>query len=282
MKKALLLTLPALLLLGACGGSETSSSTSTSTSTSTSASESSSSSSSKKGPVTADITISLTVSGIETYEGNHSTIWMNADALGSATEWGTYPLVQDENNKDLWTIVIENFELEQSISYNFYYGTNTSANWADGKNVSDTEYRVLVTEENVTSYDLTADFLVGTDALEVEVVINPVIKTTPDTTEDFKDTTYVWAWSSVEGTEVRFEKQSDGTWSRKFSIYLVDGIGAVNVTPVLGTADAADWNYRHGGWNGSSWESWDKWECKNFTEEVTTETINITFNGQPA
>lgn len=281
MKKLFLLAIPALMLV-ACNKTTSSESSSQQTS--------GSSSSEPSTRVFADVRLTFTVSGITTYEGDHTKIYMNSDAFqdASATSWTTYPLTQDEENPNKWEIIVEHFELEQAMSYNLVYGNDSGPSWANGKNLidgvypSDDQYRTLVTQADEINYNLTAEFKVGTDKLDVAVVIVPTIKPTSTTEEAMLSTTYVWAWNSVDNNTVKFEKQLDGSWKYTFSITLVDGKGSLQVTPVLGTSEAANWDYQHGGYDGTTWSTWGGWSLSDYSAETTSQTINITFNGQPS
>lgn len=280
MKKLFLLLVPALMLVGCNKTSESSSE----------AKPSSSSSEEQTTRVYADVRLTFTVSGITTYEDDHTKIYMNSDAFqdASSTNWTTYPLTQDEEDPNKWEIIVQHFELEQAMSFNLVYGNDDGPNWASGKNLiegaypDDTQYRTLVTEREEINYNLTAEFKVGTDKLDVDVVINPTIKPTSDTEEAMLETTYVWAWNSVNNNTVKFEKQGDGTWKYTFKITLVDGSGSIQVTPVLGTSEAADWTYQHGGYEGTTWSTWGGWNIPGYNSETTSQTINITFKAQPS
>lgn len=283
MKKTLLLLIPAFMLLSACG------------SRSNSSSSSSSSSSSQAERQIEDITISLTVSGIDTYEEGHEYIYMNADALGSATDWGTAKMVQDEDNANLWTTVIEDFELEQSISYNFYYGNESSPDWTNGKNViEDADYYTLVTEADVTNYALSAEFDVPevTGTIDIEFKITPTIVETDGGEEKALESgVYVWAWNNLNNSTVVLTDNGDGTWSFTASdVSLLDGKATVQITPVLGTKSAADWSnaedgeakYKIGAWESGEWEPWGTGISYDFTSEDTTYAYGKAyFRAQP-
>ena len=96
--KKLILILPLLLTLIACNEQEvTSSGTNTSTSIPSSKTTS--------APIISDITLNLTVTGIDKYEDSHQVIWLNCDFLGEKpNEWGSAKLTQSEQNKDNWSI----------------------------------------------------------------------------------------------------------------------------------------------------------------------------------
>ncbi len=279
MKKTLLLLIPAFMLLSACSSRSSSSSSSES---------SSSNSSSVIERQIEDITISLTVSGIDAYEDDHAYIYMNADALGSSSSWGTVQMTQDADNANLWTTVIEDFELEQSISYNFYYGDDTSPNWTNGKNViEDAESYTLVTELDTTSYSLSAEFSIPevTGYIDIEFIIDPRVMETADSEAvALNEGVYVWAWNNVDNTTSVLTENSNGTWSFTASdVALANGVATVQITPVLGTSSAADWSCQIGAWESDGWKSWGNGISYEFTSDSTTYTYSgyIYFNSQP-
>lgn len=278
--KKLWMIVPAMFLVASCGSAEpTTTTTGTSTPTTTTPTT-------PVGPVVADVTISVTVSGIDTYEGGHQFIWINSDALGSATEWGAAKLTQDTTNQNKWSIVIEDFELEQAITYNLYYGTETAPDWTNGKNVIEGDSQTIVTEEGTTSYDVAATFHVPTVTGQVNVryYVNPKIITTSGGSEtDISDGNYVWAYNNLDADNVKLEKQLDGTWLfARDNVDLLDGVATVQLTCVLGSNFGPDWDYQQGAWESGTWQKWDNGVSFEFTADTAEHTDNVYFNGEPA
>lgn len=283
MKKTLLLLIPAFMLLSACtanSSDEPQPDVPTPT------------------PIERqieDITISVTVSGIDSFEGSHAVIFMNADALGTSSSWGTAKMTQDATNPNLWSTVIEDFELEQSISYNFYYGSDgeqPTPDWINGKNlIEDSEYYTLVTELNKTSYSLNAEFNVPevSGYVDIEFIIEPMVMetyTSEPTALVLNEGIYVWAYDSVSGGESKLVDNDNGTWSFVAEdVPLLEGVATVQITPTLGTATNPNWNYQIGKWKSASeFEKWDTGISYQFTSENTVYTYSGDswyFPGQP-
>lgn len=281
MKK--LLIIPAVLLLASCG------SNGGATGLSTSAPESTSGQSTSKttpvGPTVTDITLNVTVSGIDTYEEGHSHIWINCDALGTSTEWGSEVLVQDTTDANKWSIIFEDFELEQSITYNLYYGTETSPDWTNGKNISESENLTLVTEEGKTSYDLAAEFYVPSSTGQIDLKFSVsalIMETADDTGKNISEGNYIWAWNNLDNTTVKLEKDTDDSWYfAKEDVDLLDGKVTVQITCVIGSAYAANWDYQQGAWESGTWVKYTSGISFEFTETETTHLENIYFQGEP-
>ena len=283
MKK--LLIIPAVLLLASCGsnGGATGLSTSAPASTGQSTSKTT-----PAGPTITDITLNVTVSGIDTYEGGHSHIWINCDALGTSSEWGSEVLVQDTTDANKWSIVFEDFELEQSITYNLYYGTETSPDWTNGKNVSESENLTLVTEEGITSYDLAAEFYVpsSTGKINLKFSVSPLIMETVDAAgKNISEGNYIWAWNNLDNTTVKLEKDTDDSWYfAKEDVDLLDGKVSIQLTCVIGSVYSADWNYKQGAWEAGAWVPYGDGKpglIFDFTGTETTHLESIYFQGEP-
>ena len=281
MKK--LLIIPAILLLASCGSNGGATGLSTSAPASTSGQ--STSKTTPPGPTIADITLNVTVSGIETYEDTHTHIWINCDALGTSSTWESAILTQDSTNVNKWSIVLKDFELEQSISYNFYYGTESSPDWTNGKNVSESEYFTLVTEEGKTSYDLTATFDVPevTGKVDIKFSVSPLImESATDTGKDISEGNHIWAWNNLDNNTVKLEKDADGSWYfAKSDVELLEGVAKVQLTCVLGSEYAANWDYKQGEWQSGSWVPFNNGISFEFTKDVTEHKENVYFNGEP-
>ena len=280
MKK--LLIIPAVLLLASCcsNGGATGSSTSAPASTGQSTSKTT-----PAGPTITDITLNVIVSGIDTYEGGHSHIWINCDALGTSSEWGSAVLTQDTTDANKWSIVFEDFELEQSITYNLYYGTETSPDWTNGKNISESENLTLVTEEGKTSYDLAAEFHVpsSTGKINLKFSVSPLIMETADAAgKNISEDNYIWAWNNLDNTTVKLEKDTDDSWYfAKEDVDLLDGKVSVQLTCVIGSAYAANWDYQQGAWEAGVWTKYTNGVSFEFTETETTHNESIYFQGEP-
>lgn len=280
MKK--LLIIPAVLLLASCGsnGGATGSSTSAPASTGQSTSKTT-----PAGPTITDITLNVTVSGIDTYEENHAFIWINCDALGTSTEWGSAVLTQDTTDANKWSIVFEDFELEQSITYNLYYGTETSPDWTNGKNISESENLTLVTEEGKTSYDLAAEFHVPTITgyADIKFSVSALIMETADAAgKNISEGNYVWAYNNLDANTVKLEKDTDDSWFfAKEDVPLLDGVATVQLTCVIGSAYAANWDYQQGAWEAGVWTKYTNGISFEFSETETTHLENIYFQGEP-
>ena len=280
MKK--LLIIPAVLLLASCGSNG-------GATASTSAPESTSGQSTSKttpvGPTITDITLNVTVSGINTYEENHAFIWINCDALGTSTEWGSAVLTQDTTDANKWSIVFEDFELEQSITYNLYYGTETSPDWTNGKNISESENLTLVTEEGKTSYDLAAEFHVPTITgyADIKFSVSALIMETADAAgKNISEGNYVWAYNNLDANTVKLEKDTDDSWFfAKEDVPLLDGVATVQLTCVIGSAYAANWDYQQGAWEAGVWTKYTNGISFEFSETETTHLENIYFQGEP-
>ena len=279
MKK--LLIIPAVLLLASCGsngGATASTSAPASTGQSTSKTT-------PAGPTITDITLNVTVSGIDTYEENHAFIWINCDALGTSTEWGSAVLTQDTTDANKWSIVFEDFELEQSITYNLYYGTETSPDWTNGKNISESENLTLVTEEGKTSYDLAAEFHVPTITgyADIKFSVSALIMETADAAgKNISEGNYIWAYNNLDANTVKLEKDTDDSWFfAKEDVPLLDGVATVQLTCVIGSAYAANWDYQQGAWEAGVWTKYTNGISFEFSETETTHLENIYFQGEP-
>lgn len=280
MKK--LLIIPAVLLLASCGSNG---GATASTSAPASTSGQSTSKTTPVGPTITDITLNVTVSGIDTYEENHAFIWINCDALGTSTEWGSAVLTQDTTDANKWSIVFEDFELEQSITYNLYYGTETSPDWTNGKNISESENLTLVTEEGKTSYDLAAEFHVPTITgyADIKFSVSALIMETADAAgKNISEGNYVWAYNNLDANTVKLEKDTDDSWFfAKEDVPLLDGVATVQLTCVIGSAYAANWDYQQGAWEAGVWTKYTNGISFEFSETETTHLENIYFQGEP-
>lgn len=280
MKK--LLIIPAVLLLASCGSNG---GATASTSAPASTSGQSTSKTTPVGPTVTDITLNVTVSGIDTYEEGHSYIWINCDALGTSTEWGSAVLTQDTTDANKWSIVFEDFELEQSITYNLYYGNESSPDWTNGKNISESENLTLVTEEGKTSYDLAAEFYVpsSTGTIDLKFSVSALImETADDAGKNISEGNYIWAWNNLDNTTVKLEKDTDDSWYfAKEDVDLLDGKVTVQITCVIGSAYSANWDYQQGAWESGTWVKYTSGISFEFTETETTHLENIYFQGEP-
>lgn len=282
MKK--LLIIPAVLLLASCGsnGGATGLSTSAPASTGQSTSKTT-----PAGPTITDITLNVTVSGIDTYEEDHQYIWISCDFLGeSSTEWGATKLTQDTTDSNKWSVVLKDFELEQSLSYDFYYGTETSPDWVYGRNVTDSEYTILITEEGKTSYDVTASFHIPvvTGQINLRWYVDAKVKESATAEEvALADYNHVWAYNSLDGNNVKLEKQIDGRWLfAKDNVDLLDGVANVQLTLTLGRKYTPNWDYKSGSYEGSSWVEDARGLWHEFKADEAEYSCKALFKGQPA
>ena len=105
-------------------------------------------------PTHLDITVNVTVSGIESYAKNHSHIYMYQKF--SSTEWSFTPM--SNTNGHLWTASFKEVKVGKSYEYNFYYGDENLPDLVNGKNVITGSSRSITVNKSTTTYALTAAF----------------------------------------------------------------------------------------------------------------------------
>ena len=269
--KKLLLVVPVMFALAACGGSGEPTSSGTTTGTSTSQP---STSTEPPAPTVTDVTVEITVSGIDVYDSYHSTVWMTSEALGTMTNWGTYAMTQSTTNENVWSIVIPNYELGQSFEYGLCYGTESSPMWSVGANTEGN--RFIDTEEGKTTYAQTATFKVGSSMQSTDIIINPTVRPTSSTTEALNAETYVYAWIDFAFDTVKFEKQSDDSWKYTLELPVIDGKTYAMLTPVLGLESGPMWDCQFGAYSGTTWETWSGTTFDDFSAP-----LEISFQQQP-
>lgn len=281
MKKSIVLIALLALGLAACDGNSVTSTTSTPSTPSTP-----STTPSAVEPVNQDITINVTVAGIDSYEGSHTTIWINSPLVegSTSTSWQSAALTQDTTNVNLWSITFEDVEPEQIYYYNIYYGTSEAPNWTVGRNTegADTD-RALDVTEGTTTYAITATFTVPSTVASVTVKATPTIYTSSTATESeaLLDTNYLWAWNSHTSGNVLFTKGTDGVWTYTFEDVSI-GTNSLQLTFVLGSETEPDWTYQMGAYSGGSWETWGNGISFTIAEDTTEIEYAPIFNAQPA
>lgn len=285
MKKSLILLSLLVLGLAACDGSTTSSSTSQSSSSSTTTSTSDSTGDIEV-PI-SDITFTITVEGIDTYEDDHTTIWINSPLAPDNKNndgWGYSSLTQSQEDANSWSITFTDVEMDQSYYYNIYYGTDTNPNWTAINNEGSSETpRSLLVINGTTEYSAVATFELPDEFVDsLTVTITPIIQTDVNgTTEELLSTNYVWAWSSHANGNVRFEKQSDNTWSYTFT-NVATGVENFALTFVLGSDEEPDWSYQWGAYENGVWTTWNEYKFDVASDTTTITYDHAYFNDQPA
>lgn len=240
-----------------------------------------------------DITITMTATGITTYEDDHQKIYINTSLLADpdSGNWGSLALTQDTENPNEWSIVIEDVTLGSNYFYSFYYGgaTEEDIEWHDGHcdDLDDGANHTLETSEGIYDYDTGShSFEVKeiTGSVDVTVQVTPlVLKTADSESEPLNEGVYVWAWNNIEGGNagVKFTLNTENNlWEYTFTIPLSEGAGSIQMTFVLGNASAANWTYQWGNYE-PDWTTWNS-SSYNVTSETTTLAVSPKFNDQPA
>ncbi len=285
MKKQLLVLLSTMLLLTSCGEDNNSTTPSDS-------SDSGDVTPTPTEPAKIDVTIKVTASGIDEYSGSHSTLWISSNFEVSA--WNYHAMTQDSENENIWTYTFSQIEVDSRYNMNFWYGSDTGPDWANGLNKEGTEAEPLVVtiSESKTVYEFDATFEVPTVKHTFTLYLTPHIQTTKDIDDKIYNSTYVWLWSSIENGNVRLTKQTDGTWAYSVSEYVGKSF---KITPVLGSESSQDWNnckfgkYKDNGefevWGDDTIELVEGTTSYNYDayfkqqpEEVTGDTYSITYH----
>ena len=236
-----------------------------------------------------NITLNITVSGLSEYKDSYSKIYINhnfglEDPQG---EWVTQVMTQDQNNKDMWSISLENIETERYYNYNCYFGDDTSADMTYGKNIIDDQSQSLQVVRGTTTYEGSATFQISHTQKEFDLVIKPTVKTSVSAAEEeLGDEVYVWAWDSQSDTTNLFTKKQDGYFHKQFTVDLVNGKGSLTFNAVLSNywGEAPNpWVYQMGVYDqGGDWENYDSGYTLNVTTTTTaTVEYDALFNGQP-
>lgn len=234
-----------------------------------------------------NIVISLTVNGIDTYEDNHSVMWLNSPVLGTdGDKWKSAAMTRvDETH--VWTLSVDSVLTSSSYYYDFYYGNADSPSWDEtyGKNVNETGgTRAFKVEEGTTTYSFNETFVLKPvdSTISVDLGFDATIVESEDASpsREIKEGLYVWAWNNISNNNVRFEYDgSDQLWHYNFNVDLVQGAGSFKVTFFLGSESTA-WlgdDYVAGQWEGDEGsKTFQKWESIEFN--VTSETTSITYN----
>lgn len=284
MKKSLILLSLLVLGLAACDGSTTSSSSSQSSSSSTTTSTSDSTGDIEV-PI-SNITFTITVEGIDTYEDDHTTIWINSPLAPDNKNndgWGYSSLTQNQEDANSWSITFTDVEMDQSYYYNIYYGTDANPNWTAINNEGSSETpRSLLVINGTTEYSAVATFVLPNEFVDsLTVTITPIIQIDVNgTTEELLSSNYVWAWSSHANGNVLFEKQSDNTWSYTFTKVAI-GVESFALTFVLGNAEEPDWNYQWGAYENGVWTTWNEYKFDVTSDTASIDYDHAYFNGQP-
>ncbi len=271
MKKQLLVFLPTLFLLTGCGLDNSSGLSSSTTSTSTSTS-----SSTPVEPAKIDVTIKVTASGIEEWSGSHSKLYINSNF--EVSEWNTYVMSQDADNKNVWTYTFSQIEVESRYKFNIYYGSDDSADWSNGLNkegTSENPLTVTITEDKKV-YEFASTFEVPTVSHTFSLILTPHIQSVEGTDDIMYSSTYLWMWCSPNDTVV-LTKESNGTWTYQVTDY----VGSIfQYTPLLGTQSAGDWSYQHGAYENGTWVQWNSINL-TLEEGKSSYTRDIYFKSQP-
>lgn len=236
-----------------------------------------------------DITLKVTVSGIENYEGKTECIYINSPLIeAEGNNWGTAKLVQDAENENLWTIAIAQVEVGQTYDYDLYYGNATEPNWSEGKmtGYEADQHKSLDVVDGTLIYETTAEFNVpevaGTVTVDL-VLTGKVYESAESEGVDLAEGVYMWAWVEGLSGEQKFTKGEDG-WHLSLEVELnaATGLGKIHFTAVLGTESAADWTYQMGDYNNGTWEPWGNgFTFDDIDAETTTKTYECKFNAQP-
>lgn len=236
-----------------------------------------------------DVTVSVNVVGIDTYEGNHSKIWINSPYApgGSATTWTSAVLTQDTEDANVWTYVFAGIEADQLISFNTYYGgeTESTIEWTAGINAEGTSAapRSILVEEGMTTQYITSTFTVPSsdDLRDVKVIITPqIIEENGGEAKAIANSNSVYAWVGAAGT-VEFTREEDGTFSYTVENAVI-GTETLQITPLVDVAgkSSPSWTYQIGAWESGAWVTWSTGIKLTVPAEGDI-TTTATFNGQP-
>lgn len=273
MKKQLLLLFSSMLLLTACGETDSSQG-----STSTSVTTSESSTQTSVEPAKIDVTIKVTASGIDEYTGSHSKLYINSNF--ESNDWNTHAMSQDTDNKDIWTYTFNEIEVDARYKFNIYYGGDEEPDWSNGINgegSSENPLTVTISEDK-TVYEFNSTFTIPKVKHTFNLVLTPHIQSTEGKDDEMYDTTYLWMWCST-ASSAALTKQSDGTWTYQVSEY--EG-NTFQFTPCLGSENQADWSsFQHGAYENGTWTSWNSLNV-TLIEGTSSYSYDIYFNGQPA
>ena len=227
-----------------------------------------------------NITISVTVSGITTYEEDHTHIWLNSTVFGASDPWPSSVLTRS-GETHTWTVVVESV-LPGAYFYDFYYGTETAPNWTDGKNVRETTGdQSFFVEADKASYTFDATFSVKEfDAyVDVDVVASPsVVAESEGSPVELSEGVNLFAWSTIENS-IKFEKGTDNKWHHTLRVPLSNNQGSFQITFVLGI-DNEEWSYQWGAWEDGSWVTWNSSKF-DVTNTDTSVSVSPIFKSQP-
>ncbi len=217
-----------------------------------------------------DITLSVTVSGIETYEGKHQKIYVNGSMIPaeSAGQWGTLALTQDSEDANVWSVVVPSVTLGNYYQYAYYYGGETvsDVDWANGKcnELAADENLTLETAEGTYLYESEASFNVPEGGVDVTFTfkVNPVVQATADGEQvNVNEANYLWCWNSLDNGTVLFDTNTDGTRQRELTATFYEGVATFQIKFILSSSNtapaASDWdNYCWGAYESGVFVPW--------------------------
>jgi hypothetical protein len=250
MKKQLIILLPALLALAACGGTQTaSSSTPSKSSAATSAATSVVSSSTSIVIPKVTPVLTLTVSGITVSDEN--TLWIAGpvgtmpSAATADGEWA-YEKATAGTSAGVYTFTFPETEAGEILTYRAYVDNATTFAW---KNVcsecAGNTSLSLETAEGVNAYTQTVTFTDQPSASAVIASLDVIITPTDASGNalTLNAGVYVWMWDSLDKGAVVLTDNGDGTWHKTLS-NVPYGTDALGVTPFLAaSATTISWDY---------------------------------------
>lgn len=234
------------------------------------------------------VSFSVTVNGIDAYADEHQKIYLSTEMGGSATSWKTYEMSQSTENQNVWTVSVEDIEIDQAYEYTYWYGGETTqdVDWTYGHE-TDSEgaklaNRSLLVKENAHAATDVAYFVVP--VLEDKIVtltVTPKVQTTADGTATpiENNNLFLYAYNSADRDTVAFTNNGDGTYSKQLTVKVnsVDKSGELTFKGTLSLVDRADWNFQSGIWENNVFNSWDNYLAlnKDTGDEVEADLIFI-------
>ena len=239
--------------------------------------------------VVKDVTLNITVKGIEEYSGQHSKIWLSSPSIGVNEDetWKNDVMKQDETNLNLWSYTFKDFELLDDIQYRLYYGSESAPKWRQGLAVmdSDQEYFRIPTKTSKTTYDSSATFVAPDGTLLVKLILDPIVYNDNREVVSLDDSVKVWAWNDVNDEPTMFEKETideKEVYAHEFTINTFNGVGDIEFTPVLGSSTQISYEkYQHGRFNAGEWKTLGSQISGKLSETTKVSYYQPLFNGQP-
>ena len=205
-------------------------------------------------PSSQDVTFVVTPafaegSGITEFETDKA-IWIASPAFGTETNWG-YKILTKSETDSTWSIVLEDCEFEQTLSYKFYYDDATTFGWRNVNTESvDNAARTYTFVEGTTSVALAATFNIATTVPSVAVTVSGF---TFDDKTTLLSTTFIYIYDNItdstrmmtRSTNDTEDDPSDDTFSVNISNVSIGEYGLkVSLCLGLENSDAAAlmWN----------------------------------------